>query len=388
MEAVGQLTGGVAHDFNNLLTVILGNLELVRDGVEGDEVLSETIERCLKASQRGAALTHRLLAFSRKQTLLPKTFDMSKLIADMADMLRRTLGETVYIRTTRKTGLWLCHADQAQSENALLNLALNARDAMADGGRLNIDTRNISLDDEIAAAQIEVEPGDYVVLIVSDTGCGIAEESLTQVFEPFFTTKQIGDGSGLGLSMVYGFAKQSGGAVTISSELDVGTTVKLYLPRATAQQMGEILNDTAPEIPLAEGESILIVEDDEGVRRLAVAMLSGLGYKVDDADSATSAFELLQRNGGYDVLLCDVVLPGAMNGPDLAAEIRRRNPAIEIVFMTGYAKKALDNYFGLDERARILLKPFNKSDLANAIRGALNDETPTAEPSSSDACRS
>ena len=188
--------------------------------------------------------------------------------------------------------------------------------------------------------------------------------------------------------MVYGFAKQSGGAVTISSELDVGTTVKLYLPRATAQQMGEILNDTAPEIPLAEGESILIVEDDEGVRRLAVAMLSGLGYKVDDADSATSAFELLQRNGDYDVLLCDVVLPGAMNGPDLAAEIRRRNPAIEIVFMTGYAKKALDNYFGLDERARILSKPFNKSDLANAIRGALNDETPTAGPSSSDACRS
>ena len=185
------------------------------------------IERGMMASQRGAALTHRLLAFSRKQTLLPKIFNLSTLVAGMADMLRRTLGETVYIRTTRKTGLWLCHADQAQSENALLNLALNARDAMADGGRLTIDTRNISLDDEIAAAQIEVEPGDYVVLIVSDTGCGIAEESLTQVFEPFFTTKPVGQGSGLGLAVVHGIVEQNGGLIRVESSPGRGASFKL-----------------------------------------------------------------------------------------------------------------------------------------------------------------
>jgi PAS domain S-box-containing protein len=375
MEAVGQLTGGVAHDFNNLLTVMLGNLELIRDSVDADKTVSAMIDRGVMAAERGAALTDRLLAFSRKQTLLPITIDLNGLVVGMTDMLRRTLGETIEIHTKEAIDLWLCLADKSQLENALLNLAINARDAMSDGGSLTIETANISLDDEFAAAQAEVEPGEYVMLGVSDTGSGIAEETLKHVFEPFFTTKEVGKGTGLGLSMVYGFAKQSGGNLTIYSELDEGTTIKLYLPRSVAQSDDAVLNKMTSDISLAqEGERILIVEDDADVRMLAVALLSGLGYEIAEAGSAEAALDILKHTAPIDLLLSDVVLPGAMNGPDLAAEVRRHSQTTKILYMTGYAKEAFNNIAGLDERMHVIQKPFKKADLANKVMSVLDEE--------------
>ncbi len=373
MEAIGQLTGGVAHDFNNLLTVILGNLELIRDGVNADDAVSAMIDRSVKATEQGAALTARLLAFSRKQNLMPTTIDLNKLVAGIMDMLRRTLGERVEITSSEAENLWLCSADQSQLENALLNLAINARDAMAEGGRLTIETANISLRDDFAAAQAEVEPGDYIALSVSDTGSGIASDTLKHVFEPFFTTKSAGVGSGLGLSMVYGFAKQSDGNVTIYSELGKGTTVKLYLPRSAGVTDETDTSRAESVLPSAQGETILIVEDDVDVRTLAVVLLSGLGYEIVEAGDAEAALAVLQHSARIDLLLSDVVLAGAMNGPDLALEIRRGDPTIKIVFMTGYAKEAFDNYAGLDERTLVIQKPFNKITLANIVRRGLDE---------------
>ena len=373
MEAVGQLTGGVAHDFNNLLAVMLGNLELIRDHVDADSAVSAMIDRSVKASERGAALTHRLLAFSRKQTLLPTTIDLNKLALGMTDMLRRTLGETIEIKSSEADNLWLCHADQSQLENVLLNLAINARDAMPEGGLLTIETANKSLSDEYAAAQAEVEPGDYVMLGVSDTGSGMAKDTLQHIFEPFYTTKELGKGTGLGLSMVYGFAKQSGGNVTIYSEPGDGTTVKLYLPRSVGQNDDAALDRARSDIPSSQGEKILIVEDDADVRTLAVALLSGLGYEIAEAASGEAALEVMKYSAAIDLLLSDVVLPGAMNGPDLAAEVRRQGPTTKIVYMTGYAEQAFDNQNTLDEHTRVLQKPFKKADLATTIRSVLDD---------------
>ena len=258
-------------------------------------------------------------------------------------------------------------------ENALLNLALNARDAMAGGGRVTIETENISLGDPFSAAKLDVEPGDYIILSVSDGGCGIASENLKHVFEPFFTTKEVGAGSGLGLSMVYGFAKQSGGNVTIDSELGVGTTVKLYLPRSKSKSDEAASSRARPPIPLAQGERIFVVEDDVEVRRLAVATLSGLGYKVVEAGSAEEALEKIQLSAPIDLLLSDVVLPGAMNGPDLAAEIRRSSPATKIVHMTGYAKDSFRGDAELGEQTPVVQKPFKRAELANVIRSALDN---------------
>jgi PAS domain S-box-containing protein len=371
MEAVGQLTGGVAHDFNNLLMVIMGNLELIRDTVDADSATSAMIDRGMKASERGAALTHRLLSFSRKQTLMPTNIDMNILVADMTDMLRRTLGEAIQVRTGGQADLWMCKADQAQLENALLNLSINSRDAMAAGGCLTIETANITLSDKAAAAQIEIELGDYVVLSVSDTGSGIAEETMKHVFEPFFTTKGVGEGSGLGLSMVYGFAKQSGGAATIHSKLNEETTVKLYLPRAVEHKDETHKNDSMSDIPMAQGENILVVEDDADVRHLAVGLLSGLGYEISEAGSAEAALDVLKHSGAIDLVLSDVVLPGAMNGPDLAAEVRRHSPGIKIIFMTGYAKEAFNSHAELGEYSHVIQKPFKKADLAATIRSVL-----------------
>lgn len=287
MEAVGQLTGGVAHDFNNLPTVIMGSLELIRDEGGDHGVSINMIDRGIKAAERGAALTHRLLAFSRKQTLLPTTVDLNILVLDMAYMLRRTLGET-------------------------------------------IETANVSLSDEFSAAQAGVDPGHYVELKVLDTGSGITVESLAHVFEPFFTTKEGGKGSGLGLSMVYGFAKQSGGNVKIESEPGSGTMVKLYLPRSESTDKDRTIHRGKSDIPMARGENILIVEDDADVRMLTATSLSGLGYKVLEAGSAEAALKKIRLNADIDLLLSDVVLPGTMNGPDLATEVCRRQPTTEI----------------------------------------------------------
>ena len=330
------------------------------------------VGRGVKAAERGAALTHRLLAFSRKQTLLPTTIDLNLLISDMADMLRRTLGETIDVVTIETENLWLCVADQLQLENALLNLSINARDAMPRGGRLKIEAANISLPDEVAAKRADVDPGDYVVLIVSDTGCGIAEDTLGHVFEPFFTTKDVGKGSGLGLSMVYGFAKQSGGAAVITSTLGDGTEVKLYLPVWAGHGEEIADNQSIAEIPRFQGERVLVVEDDDEVRAFAVSLLSYLGYHTVEADTAQTALTVLDQTGAIDLVLSDVVLPGAMNGPDLMAEFRRRVPAIKIIYMTGYAEQAFDHTGELEEGTRLIQKPFKKTAFANAIRETLD----------------
>ena len=331
MEAVGQLTGGIAHDFYNLLAVMLGNLELIRERLDADSSVNDMIERGIMAAERGAALTGRLLAFSRKQTLLPTTIDMNRLVAEMTELLRRTLGERIDIKSSAAEDLWFCRADRGQLESALLNLSINARDAMPGGGRLTVETANISVDDEYAAAQAELEPGEYVMLGVSDSGSGISGATLKHVFEPFFTTKDVGRGSGLGLSMVYGFAKQSGGNVTIYSEPGQGTSVKLYLPRASGENEDAGLSRAAPDVPAAQGERILVVEDDADVRTLAVALLSGLGYEIAEAGSAEAGLEVMQHLPPIDLLLSDVVLPGAMNGSDLADEVRNLSPTTKIV---------------------------------------------------------
>ncbi len=355
MEAIGQLTGGVAHDFNNLLLVIQINLELIRITSEVDDAVNEMIERGVHAVERGSALTHRLLAFSRKQTLLPVTIDVGEMVADMADMLRRTLGETIKINTRGQAGLWLCHADQSQLENALLNLAINARDAMPDGGTLTIETANISLDDEAAAQRAEIEPGHYVVLSVSDTGRGIDSEVLKHVFEPFFTTKGVGKGTGLGLSMVFGFAKQTGGLATINSEKGEGTTVKLYLPRSEERGDESDMDELDADIPVArEGEQILVVEDDADVLVPTLALLSALGYETAEASDAEAALDVMANSAAIDLMLCDVILPGTMIGPDLAAEVQKRSPATKIIYMTGYAEDALDRIFAMDKDTHLL----------------------------------
>ncbi|MBT4428577.1 MAG: PAS domain-containing protein [Rhodospirillaceae bacterium] len=372
MEALGQLTGGVAHDFNNLLTVIMGTLELLREEGIDDSARVELIDRGTKAVERGAALTHRLLAFSRKQTLLPNAIDLNVLIADLTDMLRRTLGERIEIRNNAAQGLWTCRADQSQLENAFLNLTINARDAMPDGGTLTIETANLNLDDEFSAVQADVEPGDYVMIGVSDSGIGIPPETLKHVFEPFFTTKEVGKGSGLGLSMVYGFAKQSGGNATIYSEPDEGTTVKVYLPRSNSEDNASDSSNAAGNIPTAKGERILVVEDNPDVRVLAVALLSDLGYEIVEAGDAQAGLDAMAHSDRIDLLLSDVVLPGTLNGPELAVEVRRRDPGIKIIFMTGYAEDAFSNRDDTDAQMNLIQKPFGKADLANIIRRVLD----------------
>ena len=372
MEAIGQLTGGIAHDFNNLLAVILGNLELISERVKGDADIDDLIERGLSASDRGAALTHRLLAFSRKQTLRPTRTDLNKLVANMTDMLNRTLGETIEIRTQGTIDLWPCATDQAQFENALLNLSINARDAMPGGGTLTIETANLSLTDNARATEVELTPGEYVQLSVSDTGNGIPAEALEHVFEPFFTTKDVGKGSGMGLSMVYGFAKQSGGTVTITSTPGQGTIVHLYLPRSSEVADPPVARLAAADIPTADGEKILLVEDDNEVRALAVEMLTGLGYDIAEANCAEAALDLLNQSASFDLLLTDVVLPGAMSGPDLATKVRHLRPDIKELFMTGYAEGAFSGQMELHGASRILQKPFRKAGLATIVRDVLD----------------
>jgi prevent-host-death family protein len=369
MEAVGELTGGVAHDFNNMLSVILGNADLLSDELGKDDTRIQTL---LRAATRGAELTSKLLAFSRKQRLQPQAVDVDGLVDGMSDLLRRTLGETIEIRTVSVAGLWRAMADPGQVENAILNLALNARHAMPGGGRLVIETDNASLDEAYLAGHPGAVAGDYVMLAVTDTGSGMTSEVLAHAFEPFFTTKEVGEGSGLGLSMVYGFAKQSGGYVTLHSEAGRGTTVKLYLPRSdlSTQSAGEAATH---DVPLARGETVLLVEDDADVRELAANLLDVLGYRVLEAPDASIALKILEGGAEADLILSDIVLPGGMSGVDLAKEVRRENPGVKFLFMSGYAEKALP-LVGLTGE-ELLSKPFRKHELAQKLRAAL--ESPT-----------
>ena len=374
MEAVGQLTGGLAHDFNNLLLVVSGNLELLSQELNDRRDLIELIERAQKAPQSGAELTRNLLAFSRKQALAPRDVDLESRLPDLELMLRRTLGATIDIRTSTAKDLWHCLVDPAQMENSILNLALNARDAMPDGGKLTIDAQNVVLEEVHTKAMDEVEPGDYVKISVSDTGSGMTAETLERVFEPFFTTKALHQGSGLGLSMVFGYIKQSRGHVSIASILGEGTTVDLYLPRAVAANNK---NDEpeAENTNASKGERVLVVEDHLDVRRLSVMMLKNLGYRVVDTGDGPGAMEILNQDTNFDLLLTDVVLPNGMSGPDIAAAAQKRIDGIRTVFMSGYTHDAIVHDGKLDDGIVLLQKPFRKADLGSKLRSVLDDVT-------------
>jgi PAS domain S-box-containing protein len=362
MEAIGQLTGGVAHDFNNLLTVISGNLEMLERRLK-DAEQREILNEAQEAAQLGAELSKRLLAFGRRQSLNPKLIDLEALVAGMVDLLRRSLGATVEIETLLAGGLPMIMVDPGQVENALLNLAVNARDAMPSGGRLIIETGSAEVDADFAAIHSEIALGKYVTLAVTDTGTGMTPEVRQRAFEPFFTTKGPGTGSGLGLSMVYGFAKQSGGHVLLYSEPGLGTTVRLYLPaQKNAATAGRAQEDAATALA-ARGETILVVEDDPRVRRVSVRRLRELGYDVIEADSGPAALTVLDREEPLDLLFTDIVMAGGMTGVELAQEARRRRPRLKILFTSGYAEPAVMKKGQLTMHAGWLGKPYSSDQL-------------------------
>jgi signal transduction histidine kinase/CheY-like chemotaxis protein len=372
LEAVGQLTGGVAHDFNNLLTVVLGNADLLRGGALDEPVRAQALQMLTEAAERGAGLTRQLLAFARKQPLAPGSVDVNPLVAALEPMLRRTLGEHIEIELVRGAGVWPALVDAGQLENALLNLCLNARDAMPRGGRLTLETANAALDPRYAEAHAEVTPGQYTMLAVSDTGNGISREHLKHVFEPFFTTKEKGKGTGLGLAMVYGFVKQSGGHVSIYSEPGQGTTVKIYLPRAEpARASAAVAPVPAPLPPAAGGAIVLLVEDDEPVRILAGLELRAMGYQVLEAASGAEALALLREPQPVDLLFTDVVMPGGMSGRELADAALQLRPALPVLFTSGYTENAVVHHGRLDPGVMLLQKPYRRDDLARAVRAAL-----------------
>ena len=372
MQAIGQLTGGIAHDFNNLLTVILGNLELARNRFGADSALRTRIERATWAAQRGAALTAQLLAVARKQPLAPASIDLAASVPELIPLLRRTLGEHIEIGFTADADLWPAMADPAQLENAVLNLALNARDAMPDGGRLLIAMNNGVLDERDAAAHHEVVAGDYVVLAVSDSGHGMAPDVLARVFEPFFTTKPNGQGTGLGLPMVFGFVKQSGGHVRITSAVGGGTAVRLFLPRATDADAASPppparRPDAVSEVPRGSA-TVLVVEDEQAVRDVAVAMLRDLGYRVLEAEDGEGAMRSIAVHGpAIALLLTDVVLPGRLRGRELARQALAARPGLRVLFMSGYTADAITHDGRLDAGVRLISKPFQREELARRV---------------------
>jgi PAS domain S-box-containing protein len=371
MEAVGQLTGGIAHDFNNLLAIILGNLELLRAALSQDLKAQERIDTAIRASLRGSDLTHRLLAFARQQPLAPKATQIDDLIRSMRDLLLRPLGPTIDVEFAMGEDLWPTQIDQAQLETSLLNLVINARDAMPDGGKLTVATANIAVGLE-EANQIEgLVPGDYVVISVSDTGGGMTDEVRTRAFDPFFTTKGVGKGTGLGLSMVYGFVKQSGGHIELHSAVGLGTTVKIWLPRAKGAA-----GPTAagPEANEARGrETILIVEDEPGILALVADHLKGLGYSVVAALDGPAALAAIAEHREIDLLLTDIVLPGPLNGRAVAGQACAMRPKLKVVYMSGYAPNSAVPGGRLDPGVRHIVKPFRKVDLARMVREALDE---------------
>ena len=380
MEAIGRLTGGIAHDFNNHLTVISSNIELLQRRMpQGSEALARLADAAMSGVQRAATLTHRLLAFARQQPLDPEPLDLGRLVAGMSDLLRRTLGEDIAIETVLAGGLWQTRVDANQLENVLLNLAVNARDAMPDGGKLTIETANAHLDDAYAASHTEVAAGQYVMLAVTDTGMGMAPEVIEKAFEPFFTTKPLGQGTGLGLSMVYGFIKQSGGHVAIYSEPGQGSTVKVYLPRFIRPDVKPPASDGAARTrPRGSGETILVVEDDEDVRRASVEALREMGYEVLEAGDAMDGVRLIVDRGDIDLLFTDVGLPGGVNGRALADAARSAQPGLRVLFTTGYTRNAILHNGVLDPGVHFIAKPFNLTALAAKVREVL--DTPADAP--------
>ncbi len=367
MEAIGKLTGGIAHDFNNLLAVIMGNAELILSRSPGSDARAKVIVR---AAKRGAELTRRLLAYARQQPLRPRTTDVRTLVAGVSDMLGRVLGETIRIEVRTAANLWNVLADPGQIEDAILNLAINARDAMPSGGKLTIECANAPLYGDRLAEFPEAVAGDYVALAVIDTGNGMTREVQARAFEPFFTTKAVGQGSGLGLSMVYGFAKQSGGHVTIDSDVGKGTTVRIYLPRERAKAESRQL-PTLDQPALGQGETVLVIEDDEEARKLVVDMLEGWNYRVVAVPDADAADRALNVEPAVDLVLSDIVLPGSRSGLEFAAQLRTTRPALRFVFMSGYSADAAKDDTLLANGQVRLDKPFTSLELAKAVGDTL-----------------
>jgi len=375
MQAIGQLTGGIAHDFNNLLAVILGNLELLNEELATQPELHDLAQQALHAVERGAQLTQRLLAFSRRQPLLAQPTDLNKLVLGMLELMRRTLGANIRIETVLTSDLEQTLVDPAQFENALLNLVINARDAMPQGGRLTLTTANMLIEEEEATPQTEVRPGPYVMLAVSDTGVGMTAESLERAFEPFFTTKETGKGSGLGLSMVYGLVKQSSGHITIHSEPGRGVTVRLYLPRTAVPARPVLESRVADTSIQGRGETILVVEDDADVRQFAVNALRGLGYTPLQAADAATALQVLETTPHIALLFTDIVMPGAMDGVKLAAEAQRRYPGLRVLLTSGYTEHAPIGNGELTAAVEVLAKPYRKADLGHKLRMLLSQNS-------------
>jgi PAS domain S-box-containing protein len=375
MEAIGQLTGGIAHDFNNLLAIIQGNISYLERQLAADSPLQKLTAPALRAARRGASLTHRLLAFSRQQPLQDRVVDAGELLLGMQDLLYRSLGEQVRLEIVPEPGLWSCLVDPVQLEHAILNLAINARDAMPNGGRLLIEVSNAELSDNYAAALAEVHPGAYVAIAVSDTGEGMTPEVKARIFEPFFTTKAIGKGSGLGLSMVFGFVKQSRGHLTVYSEPGLGSTFKIYLPRS--DRPSEQPADAAMAIgalPAGDGQVILVVEDDRDVRQMAAMLLRGLDYRVCEAGDARVALRILEREPAVDLLLTDVVLATGVDGVALAAIARQRRAGLKVLFMSAKPPEIVSQS-RLPANARLLRKPFEPDELARVVAGILGTES-------------
>ncbi len=377
MEAIGQLTGGIAHDFNNLLGVVIGNLQLIERSVAENPGLARKVHTAMRAAARGADLTKRLLAFARRQILDPTVVDLNRQLAGLTDLLQRSLGDSIEVRMVQAHDLWHTRVDAGQFENAILNLAINARDAMVQGGRLTVRTQNVVLDSAFCADHPQLEPGEYVSVSVTDTGCGIEPDVLKRVFEPFFTTKESGKGSGLGLAMVHGFAEQAGGAATIESKPTRGTTVQILLPRsreAKDEREDTIVSKVAP----GGTETILVVEDDADLRETVVTALSQLGYRALAAPNAAAALRVLAGPEKIELLFTDVMMPGGMLGPALAKRAREMRPTIEVLFTTGYAEtNVLASTAGLSS-SEVINKPYRNEDLAMRIRYVLDREARVA----------
>ena len=372
MEAIGQLTGGIAHDFNNMNAVVMSAISLCRRRLaRGETDITSLLDAAMDAAQRSAALTTRLLAFSRQQQLLPEVLDPSQFISGMTELLRRTLGENIVIETVLGGGLWRTSADPSQLENVILNLCVNARDAMPEGGRLTLETANVSLDDAYARANVDVPPGQYVMIAVTDNGKGMLPEVIERAFEPFYTTKPLGEGTGLGLSQVFGFVRQSGGNVKIYSELGTGTTIKIYLPRYTGDKKAAPAAEPHTLVPRGNvGEIVLVVEDERRLRDVTVAGLRELGYTIIHAHDGASALLKIDQHPEIDCLFTDIVMPG-MSGRQLADQATRRRPDLKVLYTTGYTRESVIHNESLAQGVNLLPKPYTLDDLALKMRAVL-----------------
>lgn len=373
MEAIGQLTGGIAHDFNNILTVVLGNVELLEMRLPSDDKTTTLAREAREAAEMGARLTDRLLTFGRRQLLETRRINLNEFVLGLMEILRRAIGEDIDVSTALTSDLAMIDVDPGEVENAVLNLAINARDAMPKGGRLVIETRNVTVDDAAAAATPELLQGSYVVLSVSDTGHGMSPEVKARAFEPFFTTKGggTGKGTGLGLATIYGFVKQSGGHATITSEIGRGTTVEVYLPAVPATSAVDEQPVVKGPLPTGHGRRILVVEDNESVRRLTRRRLEDLGYAVTDAQNAVAALEFLAANRDFDLVFTDVVMPGGMSGIDLAREVATHFPGTAVLLTTGYAEEMLHLHGGPGPAPGLIRKPYSQAELARTVAAVL-----------------